>query len=140
MPRWGDALDRLLVRAVVQGDCLVITTALSRDGYARFRVDGERVQVHRYVYERMTGPIPEGYQIDHLCKTRNCIRVDHLEAVTPRENLLRSPTWAGVNAAKTACPQGHPYDAHDGRGRCCRKCAAEATRRWRASRRSQPAA
>ncbi len=83
---------------------------------------------HRRAYEAVHGPIPEGLWIDHLCGNRLCCNVDHLEAVTPRENILRSPnTLASVNLAKTHCKSGHPFDKantyrrREG-GRACRQC------------------
>jgi hypothetical protein len=48
--------------------------------------------------------------IDHLCQNTLCVRPDHLEAVTMRENLLRSNAFSGVNARKTVCLRGHAYD------------------------------
>ena len=76
-------------------------------GYAsRLRVDGKNVQAHRYVYEELFGPMPEGLQADHLCRVRNCVNPMHMEPVTSGENTRR-----GVNAnrEKTHCPRGHEY-------------------------------
>ena len=85
---------------------------------------GSRVSVtaHRISYEIHRGPIPAGLQIDHLCRVPSCVNPGHLEAVTPRVNVLRGVGWAAVNAAKTTCPQGHPYDTHDGHSRRCSTC------------------
>jgi hypothetical protein len=69
----------------------------------------EIVYVHRLAYEVFVGPIPDGLQIDHLCRQRACCNPDHLEAVTCRVNLLRGDTITAREAATTHCPQGHEY-------------------------------
>lgn len=92
---------------------------------------------HRYAYEHFIGPIPEGLQVDHLCRVRNCVNPDHLEAVTCRENVLRGDGVAAANARATHCPQGHAYDEANtytwtNGGRHCRACARIKTREQRA--------
>ena len=64
--------------------------------------DGSQL-AHRVVYELMTGPIPEGLTLDHLCRNRGCVRPDHLEPVSLAENTRRGA------AARTHCPQGHEF-------------------------------
>lgn len=64
---------------------------------------------HRVVYEELVGPIPDGLQLDHLCRVRHCVNPDHLEPVTIEENILRGVGFAALNARKTECPHGHPY-------------------------------
>lgn len=87
--------------------------------------------VHRLAHELWVGPIPDGYQVDHVlargCVHRDCLNPAHLEAVTPRENTLRGATLPAANAAKTHCPQGHAYDEvntyRTAKGqRVCRQC------------------
>lgn len=108
--------------------CWVWQTNLS-DGYGYLsNVGGRRVRAHRYVYERMREPIPEGMTLDHLCRNRRCVNPDHLEIVTIRENTLRGDTITGINAAKTHCLRGHPLSGanlyeRNGR-RHCRACRA----------------
>lgn len=96
-----------------------------------------REYAHRVSYEVFVGPIPEGLEIDHLCRIRHCVNPDHLEPVTRRENLLRGDTFAARNARKTHCPQGHSYSGENlyvyKGGRKCRTCHREAERRRRAS-------
>lgn len=53
--------------------------------------DGERHRLtHRFAYELVLGPIPEGLVLDHLCRTPRCVRPDHLEPVTQQENVRRA--------------------------------------------------
>jgi hypothetical protein len=78
--------------------------------------------LHRVSYERYVGPIPDGYEIDHLCRNIRCSRPDHLEAVTHAENMRRAGKGDDV-----PCPNGHVGDFHhstaSGQGRKCRQCA-----------------
>lgn len=75
-------------------DCWTWSAARDRWGYGRvsFRIPGVGVRkkmAHRLAYEQVHGPIPRGYQIDHLCCNASCINPDHLEAVTPSVNARR---------------------------------------------------
>lgn len=45
---------------------------------------------HRYFYALVIGPIPEGLQLDHLCKVRCCVNPNHLDPVTAEENCHRA--------------------------------------------------
>jgi hypothetical protein len=88
----------------------------------------KKVLVHRFSYELHKGPIPEGLQIDHLCRNTSCVNPDHLEAVTREENILRSDSISTRNKLKTHCRHGHPYNdantiwKNKGRDRACRTC------------------
>lgn len=70
------------------GACWLWTGTLSK-GYGQVRVDGKRVPVHRYAYIKEHGSIADALDVDHLCRTRNCVRPSHLEAVTAAENIRR---------------------------------------------------
>lgn len=122
------------------GPCWVWIAGKSHDGYGQFSVSGSMVYAHRYGYELTVGPVPDGLELDHLCRTRACVRGLHLEPVTTRENLLRGETLTAANARKTHCAQGHPFDAGNTyvnpKGyRYCRECNRISAQRRRTVRR-----
>lgn len=131
------ALPARIVAKVEVDDssCWLWTASLNRNGYGLTGYtasDGTRrsIVAHRFVYQTLVGPIPEGLQLDHLCRVRCCVNPDHLEPVTQRENLLRGETIVAAEAAKTHCPQGHPYSGANlyvsPKGdRICRTCTRE---------------
>lgn len=75
--------------------------------YGQIQVKGTRrvIRAYRFGYERFVGPIPEGMNLDHLCRNHACVNPAHLEPVTHRENMRR-----GVKGILTThCPHGHEY-------------------------------
>ena len=76
---------------------------------------------HRVSYELAVGPIPAGMHLDHLCRNRCCVRPDHLEPVTAKENTAR-----GLHGVlRTHCKYGHeltPENTQYDRRRNCRRC------------------
>lgn len=98
-------------------------------GYGVWWNGNKQGLAHRQMYERVKGPIPDGKQLDHLCRNHGCVNPDHLEPVTSRENTLRGRSQAAERAALTTCVRGHPfteantYFRKDGKGRRqCRTC------------------
>lgn len=81
----------------------------SPNGHGRIWYRGRFVYTHVMAYTLLVGPVPEGLQLDHTCRVRDCWNVKHLEPVTCRENLLRGNTAAALNAAKTHCKRGHEF-------------------------------
>ena len=78
-------------------------------GYGRIYYKGKLLQAHRVAYERIKGSIPEGWEIDHLCRNPACVKPSHLEAVPSRVNTLRGIGPTAQNAKKQHCAKGHPY-------------------------------
>ena len=83
--------------------------AKTGNGYGQVCVSGRSWLVHRFLYEQECGVIPEGMQIDHLCRTRHCVNPEHLEVVTPGENLRRGDA-GGWQRRLDHCKYGHPFD------------------------------
>ncbi len=135
----------LLQRMEPQPDgCIHFTGLIDNYGYGRIEYAGG-VKAHRAAYELFIGPIPDGMTLDHECHNRSgctitdrtcphrrCVNPEHLAPKPSGDNTLSSPnTIASINAAKTHCPQGHPYDEENTYvgpkygDRQCRICRAD---------------
>jgi hypothetical protein len=115
-------------------DCWLWTgSTVGTWGYGQVSIGRRRIPVHRYAYELLVGPIPDGLVIDHLCRVPHCVNPAHLEPVTEQVNILRGTGITAVNATKTACIHGHLFTAENtyiwhGK-RICRACVTERDRR-----------
>lgn len=107
--------------------------------YSAFRYEGRLTSGHRASYRIFVGPIPDGHEVDHTCRNTLCINPEHLEAVTQRENNLRSGSPSAERSRVTHCPQGHPYDDENtyrrpgSKNRECRKCRCAVVQRRKAA-------
>ena len=114
----------------LESGCWEWKGALNSDGYGNFNFDGQINGAHRFAYQAFRSTIPNGYEIDHLCRNPKCVNPSHLEVVTHRENVLRglAPIACGqFQVAKTHCPYGHDYNEENtyyrvAGGRQCRAC------------------
>lgn len=124
---YGDPLARFWSKVDKQ-DCWVWTGTVKPNGYGKFSVGQKTLNAHRWSYETFVGKVPEGLDLDHLCRNRACVNPAHLEPVTRSVNITRGRSAC---AEKTHCPRNHPYDAANTRvyvrdgvfvGRICRAC------------------
>lgn len=125
MGRPQNTVERMLVVNVDQStECWLWTGSISSNGYAKAAMKRAMVLPHRVFYEHFKGVIPQGIQIDHLCKVRHCVNPIHLEAVTAAENNRRSTSPSALNGRKANCHRGHAltgpnlYTTPDGRRQC----------------------
>ena len=88
--------------------------AINDSGYALISVSHSvMIRAHRFSYEHFVGKIPEGLDIDHICRVRNCVNPKHLRPLTHRDNILCGKNVMATNSQKTHCPKGHPYNAEN---------------------------
>lgn len=142
--RWGEVRPEIPLRVVdspvdrllnglpdrPSDGCWEWTKTVNNAGYGQISVNGRQEMTHRVAYVLWVGPIPDGMQLDHLCRNRPCCNPAHLEPVTPRENYLRGESVCAQNARKTHCPRGHEYDEANtyvdkAGSRNCRACDRE---------------
>lgn len=126
--------------------CWFWVGSITKGGYgltARGRGRGNQM-AHRFAYELLVGPIPEGLEVDHLCNNPRCVRPEHLEPVTPEENMRRSVERRNL-FWRTRCPQGHTttgpesyyiYEKKNGRKQhVCKQCASDRQRSYKRRKR-----
>lgn len=136
-------IENKIVR-IPESGCWLWVGSTNKKGYGSLRRGGRGnsrlFAAHRYVYELLVGKIPDGLQLDHLCKVVCCVNPRHLEPVTLVENVRRSSVGK-MNRDKTHCHNGHPLSGEnlylDASGRrICRACKLAWQREWRRSRAS----
>lgn len=122
--------------------CWIFTGTRDRNGYGSIRCGPRMKLAHRVAYVVHKGEIPEGMQIDHLCRHRACCNPDHLEAVTRHENWRRSRAVTRLNQLATHCKQGHALSGTNllrttSGHRKCRICQRRSQAAYKARRRAQ---
>ncbi len=132
---WNDQAQARMdtrTRWVPATGCLIYTGTSNQYGYCQIMIGGRNVYVHRLTWTLANGPIPDGLELDHLCRVPNCINTDHLEPVTHRENMLRGNTLGARESVKTHCPAGHAltpgnlrHDQQRVGKRACLTCARQ---------------
>lgn len=79
-------MERFWSKVDKTDECWLWTATITRDGYGQFWVSGKMVRAHRFSWELVNGPIPEGTQVDHRCHVRRCVNPAHLRLVTHKQN------------------------------------------------------
>lgn len=116
--------DQVVANFSADDGCIDWRGTMNNHGYGRVG----RHNAHRFVYESVHGKLPSSLHVDHLCRNRQCVNLNHMEPVTRVENIMRGESPAAKNARKTHCSNGHPFSGDNlmvvmGRYRACRQCA-----------------
>lgn len=131
--------EQRLARKVQIADCWEWTGAKTK-GYGSIRISNpnRHYLVHRWVWENLVGPIPDGLELDHRCRNRACCNPDHLEPVIPIVNQQRGAS----NWTVGSCKHGHPPEMRywtSGGATICRGCRAKwKNRRLQSERAANP--
>jgi hypothetical protein len=133
------AADRFWSKVDKTGDCWIWTGAIASNGYGSFA----HSTAHRWAYTHLVGPVPDGMDLDHLCRVRTCCNPMHLEPVTRGENLRRGYAARG---SAGMCQRGHAFtpentgtNSRSGH-RFCRACSRLHKQAYKKRRRAAVAA
>lgn len=139
----GTAAERFAPKCAPPNEngCILWMAAIStgpKGGYGAFWDGVRQIRAHIFAWEQANGPVPEGLELDHLCRVTACVNPAHLEPVTHAENRRRAAV------AMTHCKRGHEFTAENTypyRGwRICRTCNNWRKREWKARKRAALAA
>lgn len=134
MPVKATTAERFWSKVRFTDTCWLWRGAKTSRGYGNFMLrkkPGRWVKAHRFSYAFVhRGRIPK-LPLDHICCRSLCVRPEHLEPVTQRENIRRGRG----HGKEIVCPYGHLYDEentyrHKGK-RYCRKCKCNSSREIR---------
>jgi hypothetical protein len=108
--------ERFWEKVDTTGECWVWTASKTSNGYGEMRgADQKKVGAHRLSFELHNGPIPEGLEVHHTCRRRDCVNPGHLRVMTHAENLqhrqygnYRQQVQAMLFAALVLCAAGSP--------------------------------
>lgn len=130
-------MERLKAKVRKEGDCLVWTGCKNWGGYGLIKHNGKMRLVHRVAFEAARGEIPNGLQLDHLCRNRACCNSEHLEPVTNAENSKRGLTGNHMvwKRFRSHCRHGHEFTPentyiHPRGHRECRQCKTDGMRKF----------
>lgn len=137
---------KFFARVRMDGDCWSWTGGRTEFDYGTFYLGGGRrgrkyAVAHRWSYEFLRAPIPEGLTLDHLCRNRGCVNPWHLEPVPTGVNTLRGEAPSAQNARKSCCVRGHEFTPENTinrrtGGRRCRECMNAYNERVAAARKA----
>lgn len=133
-----DLAERFVANVEQVGTCLIWTGRKHEVGYGVLAVR-PKVYAHRWALEQVEGPLPEDYDVHHICHVKPCVNHIHLLAVPKDEHWMYEPV-------SLVCSEGHwlspdaVYVWHQADGRVQRACKRCVLERSRARRETDAAA
>lgn len=114
--------------------CWIWTAFRTKHGYGKYKFGSRYTSphmAHRLCYELCFGALDPMLHLHHKCCNPPCCNPAHLEPLTPKEHVHKTPNnIAKICAEKTHCGNWHPYNAENtiltkGGKRRCRICEQE---------------
>lgn len=109
-PTPTDLLQAKYVTDAAAG-CWMWTAYINPDGYGMFKHRGAMRLAHGASYELHIGPVPDGLELDHLCRNRACVNPDHLEPVPHKVNVQRAKKSSSSTGIRGVSRRGNSYRA-----------------------------
>lgn len=101
--------------------CWLWTATIHPHGHGKFTSFGKTQRAHRFAYQTLVGPVPNGLDLHHRCEVKRCVNPAHLEPLPRRDHRIQH--------AGDHCKHGHPYDEENtywrSTYRVCRACRRE---------------
>jgi hypothetical protein len=111
------------------GSCV---KSLAGHGYGQCWFDNRRWFTHRFFWEQANGPVPDGLEIDHKCRNKLCVNVEHLRVATHKENMNNRDV-----CEKSHCKCGGELTIMPSGGKICKLCRDRRVKIWRENNRDR---
>lgn len=91
---------------IMKTECVIPNKPIQKNGYTYTQFKGKTRGTHRIEWIKANGDIPDGLVVDHLCRNRACINLEHLRLITQQQNII-----AGIHSVsnRSHCNQGHAF-------------------------------
>jgi hypothetical protein len=131
-------LQRFTDKTMYCGDCIAWTASTNAKGYGTFRMGKKRIDAHKVAYLLFVGPVPEGKELDHVCRNTRWVNTAHLQPVTRSLNIARIyRPYISADRVDMFCFHGHEmvslntYIDRTGK-KHCRMCVNNRTKKYQA--------